>query len=570
MFKSLIKKQFKQLALVSIVLIVYAGCDGPAKDKSELEVVESTLAKKVLITKHRAFDHFSRADLYERSGNLEKAADEYRLAMFYDPLSDELKRSLAAVLYNLQRYDEALETYTRIEDQSIDDKLMRADCYNRTGAMIEAVELYREIAESDSVPDPVLINLAEYYAKQGKLSKAEKYYKKLIETSLNSDYWRLELASVYLRADKHEKAVKIYENMIIADSLNYSAYLGLAGVMERQNKPYEADSIYSIVADNNWDDVRILSMLLPAFMELGDTDMSLNLARRIIELFPDDYLAKRRYALLLFTVDQPEMSDSVLKSISETVDDDPVVFYYRGRIAQMDEHFAKAESLYTLAITYDDTLFQAWINLAYTRNSLGGFENAMATFDSALTYCANDSLDVLYFTGTFLSREERYEQAIAYYRRILTFDPDNVDVIFSMAAAYERSQQYDKAERHFLDLLDREPDNPVVMNYLGYMYADIGINLDDAKKLIKKALKISPDNGAYLDSYAWLMYKLGKYKEALKYQLKALRATDDDPIIYDHMGDIYSALNRMPEAHDNWQRALELDPENDSLKEKLK
>ncbi|MCP4580625.1 MAG: tetratricopeptide repeat protein [candidate division Zixibacteria bacterium] len=570
MLKKIFKKHDKKLTLIAIVLTAYIGCGGEAKDKSELKVVETTLAKKAMVTKHRAFDHFSKADLYERSGNYEKAADEYRLAMFYDPESNELKRSLASVIYNLQRYDEALEIYVQIEDPSIDDRLKIADCLNRTGSVSEAVELYQEVAESDSTPEPVIINLAEYYAKQGKLSEAEKYYRRLIETSANSDYWRLELAAAYLRSDKIKKAETIYENMMKTDSSDFRAYLGMAGVLERQDNIDAADSLYKLVADYNWEDARVLSMLMPSFIGIDDMDMAVNLARRIIELFPDDYLAQRRYALLLFSIDQTEKSDSVLKSISETVTDDPVVFYYRGRIAQANEEFNQAESLYALAITYDDTLHQAWINLAFTRNSLGDFENALATLDSTLTYCANDSLEVLYFTGTFLSREEKYEMAIEYYRRILAVEPDNIDVIFNMAAAYERLKQYNKAEEHFLILLDREPDNPIIMNYLGYMYADMGVKLNEAKKLIKKALKLSPDNSAYLDSYAWVMYKQGNYKEALKYQLKAMEAANDDPILYDHMGDIYSALNRIPEAQTNWHRALELDPENDSIKEKLK
>ena len=168
-----------------------------------------------------------------------------------------------------------------------------------------------------------------------------------------------------------------------------------------------------------------------------------------------------------------------------------------------------------------------------------------------------------------LGRRDKFAEAIAYYERVLTVHPDDYETNFNLAAAYERSAQYSKAEEIFEELLKQSPDDPVVLNYLGYMYADQGIKLKEAEKLIAKALKISPDNGAYLDSYAWVMYKLGKYKEALDYQIRALEAQGDDAILLEHMGDIYFALNNVQQAHSHWEKALELNPDNESIKEKL-
>jgi tetratricopeptide (TPR) repeat protein len=213
---------------------------------------------------------------------------------------------------------------------------------------------------------------------------------------------------------------------------------------------------------------------------------------------------------------------------------------------------------------------EGWLNLAFARGLQGNHDAAMATFDSALTYSPVDSVRILFFTGAYLSSQQEFTEAIEYYQRVIKADPDNPDAKFNLAAAYERIGEYDKAEAIFMELLELDKNNPVVLNYLGYMYADQGIKLKEAEKLIKKALKIDPDNGAYLDSYAWVMYKLKKYNEALKYQLLALESNqNEDAILYEHMGDIYLALDKPQEASNHWEKALELDPDNESIKGKL-
>jgi Tfp pilus assembly protein PilF len=101
------------------------------------------------------------------------------------------------------------------------------------------------------------------------------------------------------------------------------------------------------------------------------------------------------------------------------------------------------------------------------------------------------------------------------------------------------------------------------------MWAEHGTNLDNARDLIEKALKAEPKNAAYLDSMAWVLFKIGKPKEALDYALKSVAAPEEpDPTEYDHLGDIYKALNQPDRAREAWQKSLSLEP-NDAVKKKL-
>ncbi len=559
------------LMLIGVMMIsaLALNCGGEAKKDITRDTAEEILERRASMSKQRAFDHFSKGDLYERSGNLEKAADEYRLALFYDTQSDELKRSLAGVLYDLSRFDESLEIIERIDQPDVDDQLLMAACYNKIGLLPKTIEVYEKLAKTDSVPQFVVENLAKYYTLKKDKSKLEQYYDWLIENAENAKLWQSEKASALVEIGKPEDAEKIYENMMEADSLDYGAWLDMAALQMYLENSEEASKYYRYVVDHNWDNGQMLSMILPALFDLDDMDLASSVARRITALFPEDYMSQRRYAILLFTTGDYDRADSVLTHILSEVNDDPVAYYYLGRIAQQNQDFPAAEEFYSNAIAYDDTMGEAWMNLAFVRGLKGDHEAAMATFDSTLAKIPADSTRILFFTGSYLSSRQKFEEAIEYYERVLNATPDNFDVRFNLAAAYERTDRNADAEMLFLELLDEDKDNPVVLNYLGYMYADLGIKLDKAEEYVKKALEIDPNNNAYLDSYAWVMYKKGKYDEALKYQMMALESNVNDAVLYEHMGDIYYALDRIRMAHDSWEKALELDPENIEIREKL-
>jgi Tfp pilus assembly protein PilF len=141
--------------------------------------------------------------------------------------------------------------------------------------------------------------------------------------------------------------------------------------------------------------------------------------------------------------------------------------------------------------------------------------------------------------------------------------------MFDLASSYERGGQFDKAIELFRRILKILPQSAMTLNYLGYMFADKNINLQESLEMIEKAVKLEPENGAYLDSYGWILYRLGKYKEAEEQLKKALDIIKDDSLIHEHLGDAYKAQGKLQEADQQWRKALELDPNNQEIKEKL-
>ena len=128
-----------------------------------------------------------------------------------------------------------------------------------------------------------------------------------------------------------------------------------------------------------------------------------------------------------------------------------------------------------------------------------------------------------------------------------------------------------ESEKYFKRVLELKPNDAPALNYLGYTYADKGIKLDEAEKMIEKALEIEPESGYYWDSLGWVHYRMGDLEKAKEELLKALGFLSTEGIIYDHIGDVYRDLGEIEKAREMWQKALENNTEKpEETKAKLK
>ncbi len=139
-------------------------------------------------------------------------------------------------------------------------------------------------------------------------------------------------------------------------------------------------------------------------------------------------------------------------------------------------------------------------------------------------------------------------------------DPSVSDyMLLFYAENAEKAEKYQLAERIARDCLKKNPDSPDALNYLGYTFAERNTNLDEAEKLIRRALELKPENRDYQDSMAWLLYRRKQYKEALEWMKKAMSSRPEEAFsatIYDHAGDIYHALGDVKNAVRCWKEAV--------------
>ena len=115
--------------------------------------------------------------------------------------------------------------------------------------------------------------------------------------------------------------------------------------------------------------------------------------------------------------------------------------------------------------------------------------------------------------------------------------------------------KHPKAEEDLKAALGYQPENPYVLNYLGYAWADKGENLEEALKMIRKAVKLRPQDGYITDSLGWVLYRMNRFEEAVPYLERAVELLPYDPVINDHLGDVYWQVGRKLEARFQWTRA---------------
>jgi tetratricopeptide (TPR) repeat protein len=168
-------------------------------------------------------------------------------------------------------------------------------------------------------------------------------------------------------------------------------------------------------------------------------------------------------------------------------------------------------------------------------------------------------------------RLKRYEAAVRIAREASAKFPESTDALFRLGSSLERGGNPAEAERVFLKLLELRPNDSGTLNYLGYMWADQGVQLERAKDMLEKAVARDPRNAAYLDSLGWAYFRLGQLPVAEKNLREAYRREPADPTIEEHIGDLEARQGNTEGAIRHWEKALELKhDEPDRVREKLK
>jgi tetratricopeptide (TPR) repeat protein len=213
------------------------------------------------------------------------------------------------------------------------------------------------------------------------------------------------------------------------------------------------------------------------------------------------------------------------------------------------------------------------IQIALELDAMGKNDLAMKRLSEIVAVRPHD-MEALSALAELQRSAKRYTDAAATYDRAIAAvgipQRDNWTLFYFRGICYERSKQWPKAEADFKKALEIYPEQPLVLNYLGYSWVDQGLNLDEAFKMLRRAVELRPDDGYIIDSLGWAHFKLGQYAAAAETLEKAIDLKPADPVLNDHLGDAYWRVNRRIEAHFQWNHARDMGPDPEDLPAILK
>lgn len=351
------------------------------------------------------------------------------------------------------------------------------------------------------------------------------------------------------------------------------------------------NALFNRAAENAGDDPSVLKDVADFFIASRQIQEAIPIYLRILEVQPEDVNAREKLASGFVLTNQRAKAMEMLQEIIEKT---PEKYQPYDLLAQLQDEegrnlarakqveegkamFAKAAANYGQSMLINPGRAQTYLRLAElligplveSERAEKILTEGRARFPQApeFTYfLAIAQREAKHAQQAVITFEEARHEAQASATELLTSR-----FYFDYGAAADQAGLYDKAAELLRKSIALDPAKAAeAYNYLGYMWTEQNIHLDEAEEMIKKALELEPDNAAYLDSRGWLQFRKGNYQEALPDLLRAAQTlTRDDPVVLEHIGDTYAKLNRIPQALEYWQKSAVLSPDNKALADKI-
>ena len=234
------------------------------------------------------------------------------------------------------------------------------------------------------------------------------------------------------------------------------------------------------------------------------------------------------------------------------------------RMKQLDS----AVSAYEKVQTDSPLRISADIQRALDLEQLGRSDEAIALLKQTNARLVDHTEPLIALGNIYRSKKAFAEAGEAYSGALKSIGAPNQghwSIYYSRGIAYERLKRWPEAEADFRKALELSPEQPLVLNYLGYSWIEQNSNLDEAFRMLRRAVEQRPADGYIVDSLGWAFYRLGQYDNALQLMEKAVQLKAADPTVNDHLGDVYWRLGRKLEAKFQWNHARDLGAEPEDM-----
>jgi tetratricopeptide (TPR) repeat protein len=467
------------------------------------------------------------------SAGSEKA---YKKALELDPDNEYALSGLMVVYSDLGDAKNAVEMSRRLAERNPNSRTLRAlaKAYEDVHDFAAAVQTLRRALELAPHDLDLSRSLAEDLLLSGDVDGALKSYTELAQGDPKDAGLQLFLSRIYRQKRDFAKAREAQDRALALDPDNLEIRFNDVNLLEAEGKYADA--------------IARLNQILDSTTKRAYSRSEQSNRAALLETLGFLYRSNEQYALAVETFQKIAAldADAGPKAAARVID--------TWRLAK---EFAKAEEQAEAAYKKYPNDRTVRVVRASLLADLGRTEEAAAATKQLLggkgdreIYLA---LAQIYDKGKKFSEMAQVLDAAA---KLSESDEEKGEVFFMRGAMYEKMQKLDLAEAEFRKVLEINPQYASALNYLGYMLADRSIRLAEAQELIRRAVALEPNNGAFLDSLGWVEFRLGKLDEAETYLRRALERLSRDPTVHDHLGDVYYQRGRLKDAIVQWEISL--------------
>jgi len=549
-------------------------------DAGRLDQAETEL-RKVVATTPDLFDaqRILGRMLLERAGNdkakLDEALEHLRAAfkLYPDDLSTGM--AISQIYINTGRPADAEKVIAQMLERVPDQKLLNfnyAQVLTKLGRGDESKQYLERAVLLDPTFAPAILQLVDIYQKENEWQKASDVLAPLIaEDPMNLDLQRQQ-AFFLLRAGQSEKARAMFKSLADSDPKDTRARFYLAEALSDLERYDEADKLYRSLLEQSPEDADVLASFGISQVVQHKYDEASKAFRSLLAIkdLPDNLqvLANTQLALIELQKGNYDSAISMTKPLL-VFNDKPNAQAVNIALDALKKQKKYNEALGLLLPLVEHYGSDPFVNARYVEMLVRAGEKDKAK-EIAATQAKFGPRNTIATAEAYIQSGD-YEDAIALVKNSLQSKPEDLDLNFALGSAYERAGNQSSAEKVFLDILAKHPDHAQTLNYLGYMWADNGVNLDRAAEMLKKAVAADPRNGAYIDSLGWVYFRQGNLELAEKYLTDATHLLPRDATVHEHLGDVMAKRGNLQRALKLYKDALLLEPEpKDEAKLKVK
>lgn len=508
--------------------------------------------------------------LLDRAGNDRAKVDEalkvLQAAFKLNPDDLQIGIAIAQILASTGRTPEAERVVAAMVERAPDHRALNytyAQILTKLGRGNESKQYLERAVASEPTFGAAIMQLLDIYQQENEYRKAAAILQPLIdEDPLNLDLQRQQ-AFLFLRAGEARMARERFGAIVKADPKDARSRLYLAESMNDLDQYAEAEAIFRQLITETPDDPDLLASFGQSLIGQKKWDEASATFNKLLARgdIPDHLgaLARTQLAHIDYEKGNYDAAIETAKSIF-VFRDRPNTQAINIALLSLRKQNKNAEALALLQPLVQKFDSDPFVNARYVEALVRAGQKEKAREHAALQ-AKLGARNAITTSEAFMVADDK-TAAVELMKSAVAAKPEEVDLQFQLGSLYERVGDQKAAEKTFLSALEKNPEHAPTLNYLGYMWAENGVNLERAQEMLTRAVGQDPDNGAYIDSLGWVYFRLGKLDLAEKYLTDATRLLPRDATVHEHLGDLFAKRGNTERALELYRTALSLDPES--------